>query len=114
VSNVPFNVTTPVLRHLLAAPGWEPAVLIIQWEVARKRAGVGRVFNSPGRGLVDILARRGLPRPAARELCRRAGYQTGGLPRDLTARDWIQAFRVLNVQAAPAEPHSPGDGEVFC
>jgi hypothetical protein len=32
VSDVPFNVTTPVLRHLLAAPGWQRAVLVIQWE----------------------------------------------------------------------------------
>jgi 23S rRNA (adenine-N6)-dimethyltransferase len=41
VSNVPFHLTTPVLRHLLAARGWSAAVLITQWEVARKRAGVG-------------------------------------------------------------------------
>lgn len=41
VSNVPFHLTTPVLRHLLAGRGWSHAVLIVQWEVARKRAGVG-------------------------------------------------------------------------
>lgn len=41
VSNVPFNITTPVLRRLLPLPRWERAVLITQWEVARKRAGVG-------------------------------------------------------------------------
>lgn len=41
VGNVPFHVTTPVLRHLLAAALWSHAVLIVQWEVARKRAGVG-------------------------------------------------------------------------
>jgi len=41
VSNVPFNITTPVLRRLLSLPRWERAVLITQWEVARKRAGVG-------------------------------------------------------------------------
>ncbi len=41
VSNVPFHITTPVLRRLLSLPGWERAVLITQWEVARKRAGVG-------------------------------------------------------------------------
>jgi 23S rRNA (adenine-N6)-dimethyltransferase len=167
VSNVPFNITTPVLRHLLAAPGWERAVLVIQWEVARKRAGIGgatqmtaqwwpwyhfrldrriasaafqprpsvdggllqidrrrpsllpagqrrayqqwvrTVFNGPGRGLVDILVRSGLPTAAAREVCRRAGSRTGGLPRDLTARDWIHAFRALNAQAPRAEPR-PG------
>ena len=41
VSNVPFYLTTPVLRHLLRSPHWSSAVLITQWEVARKRAGVG-------------------------------------------------------------------------
>lgn len=41
VSNVPFAITTPLLRHLLGQPGWPTAVLLVQWEVARKRAAVG-------------------------------------------------------------------------
>lgn len=41
VSNVPFGITTPLLRHLLAQRDWITAVLLIQWEVARKRAAVG-------------------------------------------------------------------------
>jgi 23S rRNA (adenine-N6)-dimethyltransferase len=41
VSNVPFGITTAVLRRLLAAPAWATAVLLVQWEVARKRAAVG-------------------------------------------------------------------------
>ncbi|MCE1180645.1 MAG: 23S ribosomal RNA methyltransferase Erm [Micrococcales bacterium] len=41
VSNVPFHLTTRVLRHLLSEPDWHRAVLLTQWEVARKRAGVG-------------------------------------------------------------------------
>jgi 23S rRNA (adenine-N6)-dimethyltransferase len=41
VGNLPFHVTTPLLRHVLAAPAWTDAVLLVQWEVARKRAGVG-------------------------------------------------------------------------
>jgi 23S rRNA (adenine-N6)-dimethyltransferase len=41
VSNVPFGVTTPVLRHLLRQATWTTAVLLLQWEVARKRAAVG-------------------------------------------------------------------------
>ena len=41
VSNVPFGITTPVLRHLLAQQGWRTAVLLLQWEVARKRAAIG-------------------------------------------------------------------------
>ncbi len=41
VSNVPFHLTTPILRHLLRSSAWRHAVLVTQWEVARKRAGVG-------------------------------------------------------------------------
>jgi 23S rRNA (adenine-N6)-dimethyltransferase len=41
VSNVPFGITTPVLRHLLGQHAWTTAVLLLQWEVARKRAAVG-------------------------------------------------------------------------
>jgi 23S rRNA (adenine-N6)-dimethyltransferase len=41
VSNVPFGITTPLLRHLLPQEHWQSAVLLVQWEVARKRAGVG-------------------------------------------------------------------------
>jgi 23S rRNA (adenine-N6)-dimethyltransferase len=41
VANVPFSVTTPFLRRLLRQPRWDTAVLLLQWEVARKRAGVG-------------------------------------------------------------------------
>lgn len=41
VGNIPFHLTTPILRRLLDAPDWRHAVLLTQWEVARKRAGVG-------------------------------------------------------------------------
>lgn len=41
VGNLPFHLTTPLLRTVLAAPAWTDAVLLVQWEVARKRAGVG-------------------------------------------------------------------------
>lgn len=41
VSNVPFGITTALLRRLLAGRGWSSAVLLMQWEVARKRAAVG-------------------------------------------------------------------------
>lgn len=41
VSNVPYGITTPLLRRLLGAPHWHHAILLLQWEVARKRAGVG-------------------------------------------------------------------------
>lgn len=41
VANVPFHLTTAILRRLLRAPGWTDAILLVQWEVARRRAGVG-------------------------------------------------------------------------
>lgn len=41
IANMPFHLTTPILRHLLASAGWHSAILVTQWEVARKRAGVG-------------------------------------------------------------------------
>lgn len=41
VGNVPFHLTTPILRRLLETGRWRHAVLLTQWEVARKRAGVG-------------------------------------------------------------------------
>ena len=41
VSNIPFHITTPVLRRILPMRQWGTAILITQWEVARKRAGVG-------------------------------------------------------------------------
>lgn len=41
VGNLPFHLTTPILRRLLRADRWQQAILLTQWEVARKRAGVG-------------------------------------------------------------------------
>jgi len=41
VGNLPFHLTTAILRHVLHSPGWTHAVFLVQWEVARRRAGVG-------------------------------------------------------------------------
>lgn len=41
VGNIPFHITTPILRRLLTTGDWRQAILLTQWEVARKRAGVG-------------------------------------------------------------------------
>ncbi|MGE2713461.1 23S ribosomal RNA methyltransferase Erm [Mycolicibacterium litorale] len=41
VGNLPFHRTTAILRHVLHADGWTAAVLLLQWEVARRRAAVG-------------------------------------------------------------------------
>lgn len=41
VGNLPFHLTTAILRRIFRAPGWKHAILLVQWEVARRRAGVG-------------------------------------------------------------------------
>ncbi|WP_367132745.1 23S ribosomal RNA methyltransferase Erm [Saccharothrix sp. HUAS TT1] len=41
VGNLPFHLTTALLRRVVHADHWTDAVLLVQWEVARRRAGVG-------------------------------------------------------------------------
>lgn len=41
VGNLPFHLTTAILKRLLRSPDWQTAILLTQWEVARRRAGVG-------------------------------------------------------------------------
>lgn len=41
VGCLPFHLTTATLRRIFRAPEWTQAVLVVQWEVARRRAGVG-------------------------------------------------------------------------
>jgi 23S rRNA (adenine-N6)-dimethyltransferase len=41
VGNIPFHLTTPIIRRLLSERHWHTAVLLVQWEVARRRAAVG-------------------------------------------------------------------------
>ena len=41
IGNVPFHLTTAILRKLLHDETWTQVVLLVQWEVARRRAGVG-------------------------------------------------------------------------
>jgi 23S rRNA (adenine-N6)-dimethyltransferase len=41
VGNLPFHLTTAILRRILHAEAWTAAILLVQWEVARRRAAVG-------------------------------------------------------------------------
>lgn len=41
VANLPFHLSTAAIRRLLGTGHWTSAVLIMQWEAARRRAGVG-------------------------------------------------------------------------
>src|SRR5699024_12478290 len=40
VGNLPFHLTTAILRRIFRAPGWKHAILLVQSELARRRAGV--------------------------------------------------------------------------
>ncbi|HET8867145.1 MAG TPA: 23S ribosomal RNA methyltransferase Erm [Agrococcus sp.] len=70
VSNLPFHITTAVLRRLLRAPGWTDAVLIAQWEVARRRAGVGgsTQLTAQAAPWFEFALRRRIPRSAYRPM----------------------------------------------
>ena len=46
VGNLPYGITTAVTRRLLAEPSWTDAVLLMQWEVARKRASGRSLLNA--------------------------------------------------------------------
>lgn len=46
VGNLPYGITTEVLRRLLEHSHWSRAVLLLQWEVARKRGIGGTMLNA--------------------------------------------------------------------
>ncbi|MDI2031258.1 23S ribosomal RNA methyltransferase Erm [Saccharopolyspora sp. TS4A08] len=46
VGNLPFGITTATTRRLLGLPDWTEAVLLVQHEVARKRARGGSQLNA--------------------------------------------------------------------
>ncbi|MDF2849280.1 MAG: erm [Oerskovia sp.] len=158
VGNVPFHVTTAILRKLLDEPGWSHAVLLVQWEVARRRAGIGGatlltaqwwpwfsfelhgrvparafrpspgtdggllrvtrrvllpaddraayqrfvadVFTGRGRGLADVLRRRGLLDGAASSLLARERLGSVAA-RDLTAPQWVALWGAVRPGSPP-------------
>ena len=121
VSNVPFHATTDVLRLLLDDPRsrLEAAALIVQWEVARKRAGGGTLLGtgwapwwdlrlarripssafSPPPGVdagILVIERRAEPLlPAAQAKAFRSFLRRsfGRSSRELSLEQWIAAFR---------------------
>lgn len=154
VGNVPFHLTTAIIRKLLDERGWTTAVLLVQWEVARRRAGVGgasmltaawwpwyefdlvrrvpasafrpvpsvdaglllmrrrpmplvreraayqalvkQVFQAPGRGLEEMIARTGrLRRADLREWIRANRIPPRALPKDLSAEDWARLWQLV-------------------
>lgn len=65
VSNVPYSITTPLLRVLLAERGWQVAALMVQWEVARKRTG-GTMLTASWWPWFDVELVRRVPARAFR------------------------------------------------
>lgn len=94
VGNLPFGLTTTMTRRLLATQNWTEAVLLIQHEVARKRAGGGSQLNaqwSPWfefRVLGEVPARHFRPVPAC----------SGGILR-ITRRRLLPAERRTDYQS---------------
>ncbi|HEV3172358.1 MAG TPA: 23S ribosomal RNA methyltransferase Erm [Actinocrinis sp.] len=160
VGNIPFHLTTAVIRRLLAGHAWTSAVLIVQWEVARRRAGVGgasmltatwwpwyefrlvrripaasfqpvpsvdaglitmrrrpfplvteqrayqafvrQVFQSPGRGLAEMILRTGRVRRAdLHAWLRRNHVPSRALPKDLTAEQWAELWTLVRPAPMP-------------
>jgi 23S rRNA (adenine-N6)-dimethyltransferase len=161
VGNLPFHLTTAMLRKLLHSRHWSCAVLLVQWEVARRRAGVGgatmmtaqwwpwveftlqgrvpapafrprptvdagllvmsrrtdplldqrdceryrrfvhRVFTGRGRGLPAIL-RTVVDRSTQRSVADWLAHEglDRALPRDLSARQWAQLYRIAHQEHA--------------
>jgi 23S rRNA (adenine-N6)-dimethyltransferase len=158
VGNVPFHLTTAIIRRLLSEPAWTCAALIVQWEVARRRAGVGgasmltatwwpwyefrlvrripaasfrpvpsvdaglmtmhrrpiplvaeqrgyqifvkQVFQSPGRGLADMILRTGRVRRAdLHAWLRRNQIPLRALPKNLTAEHWAEIWTLANTKS---------------
>ncbi|MGW1678781.1 23S ribosomal RNA methyltransferase Erm [Saccharopolyspora sp. NPDC002376] len=46
IGNLPFGITTSMTRRLLDERSWSEAVLLVQWDVARKRAAGGSQLNA--------------------------------------------------------------------
>jgi 23S rRNA (adenine-N6)-dimethyltransferase len=69
VANLPYSVTTPALRRLLREPGWQIAVLMVQWEVARKRTA-GTMLSASWWPWYDIELVRRVPAEAFRPVPR--------------------------------------------
>ena len=65
VSNVPYSITTPLLRMLFSEPDWKVAALMVQWEVARKRTG-GTMLSASWWPWFDIELVRRVPARAFR------------------------------------------------
>lgn len=68
VGNLPFHLTTSILRKLLHSSSTTTAVLLVQWEVARRRAGVGgaTMMTAQWWPWIEFTLHRRVPRRAFR------------------------------------------------
>lgn len=97
VGNVPFHLTTAILRRLLHDGAWTQGVLLVQWEVARRRAGIGGSSMMTGQWWpwIDFSLHGRVPRSAFKP----APSVDGGLlvmtrrPRPLLSWDARESYR---------------------
>lgn len=62
-ANLPYGIGTAMLRRLLTQPGWDRATVMLQYEVARKRAG-GTLLTASWWPWYDIAFELRVPRCA--------------------------------------------------
>lgn len=72
ISNVPYSITTPLLRRLFDEHVWSTAVLMVQWEVARKRtsSSSGTLLTASWAPWYDVDLIRRVPAQAFRPIPR--------------------------------------------
>ncbi|WP_433870595.1 23S ribosomal RNA methyltransferase Erm [Saccharopolyspora sp. CA-218241] len=68
IGNLPFGRTTAALRHLLTEPAWAEAVLLVQWEVARKRGAPGTMLGAQWAPWFEFSAHGRVPARAFRPM----------------------------------------------
>ena len=93
VANLPFGTTTDILRRLL-----DPRVplrrgeLIVQWELAAKRAAVwpSTVLGVHWGAWYDLAV---VPPRERKRLAGELGFDRAARPRDLDARQWAAVYR---------------------
>lgn len=81
------HVDSGLLRIERRPAGWLPDSERLDYQHF-----VEAVFTGPGAGLGAIL-RHHLPRATMRRWAREHGVNLAGLPRDLTARQWVAMYR---------------------
>lgn len=96
VSNLPFNICTAVLRKLFDSPHWSEAILLLQRDVARRRAG-GTLLSTQWAPWFDLRLGARVPAAAFRPRPRVGGgiLQISRRPRPLVPVDQRTEFQAM-------------------